>query len=143
MDILEEPKQETKTYLQFLLGNKQYAIEIDYVIEIIELQPVTEIPDMPANVTGVINLRGNVITLVDISQTLGLVKNEQERGCIVIVNIDDKKYGLVVDNVEAVLDIPQVNIDIPSGIDVNNSITKGTEKLEGGLCIVLDLTHLL
>ncbi len=137
MDIAIETNQSSSTYLQFFLGKKLYAIDIQYVTEIIEVQDVTEIPDMPSYVEGVINLRGNVITLVNICQKLNVKKDDDERGCIIIVNINSKKYGLVVDNVEAVIDIYEKDIEVPGGLDISNSITLGTAKMEKELCIIL------
>ena len=136
--------QNTHTYLQFYLGKKLYAIDIKFVTEIIEIQPVTEVPDMPPHVNGVINLRGRVITLVDICQKLKVQKDEEERGCIVIVNIQTKKYGLLVDNVRAVVGINKQDIEVPSGMrSTEDAKAIGTAKVEGKLCILLSAEKLV
>lgn len=133
----------SSTYLQFFLGKKLYAIDIECVTEIIEVQKVTEVPDMESYVEGVINLRGNIITLVDICQRLGVIKDEDERGCVIIVSVNDKKYGLIVDNVDAVINIDAKDIEVPGGLDVSRSMTMGTAKKNKELCIVLDTKRLI
>lgn len=142
MDVGTELKP-SSTYLQFLLGKKLYAIDIECVTEIIEVQTVTQVPDMKSYVEGVINLRGNIITLVDICQRLGVSKDKDERGCVIIVNVNDKKYGLIVDNVDAVTTINAKDIEVPGGLDTNKSMTIGTAKKNKELCIVLDTKKLI
>lgn len=108
-----EGVQEDK-YLTFLLCNEEYGIEIQYVTEIIGIQDITEVPDMPRYVKGVINLRGRVIPVMDVRLRFGLEERVyDDRTCIVVINIDGQAVGLVVDRVSEVLDIPKGDIEPP------------------------------
>ncbi len=99
-------------YLLFNLGNEVYGIDIKYVIEIIELQKITEVPDMPEYIKGVINLRGKIIPAMDLRIRFSIVKRAyNDRNCIIIVKVADKPVGLIVDTVEDVQDIPIDSIE--------------------------------
>lgn len=102
----EEDTQKDK-YLTFRLGDEDYGIEIRHVTEIVSIQHITEVPDLPAFVKGVINLRGQVIPIIDLRLRFGLQERPyDERTCVVITRIVDNSVGMVVDTVNEVLDIP-------------------------------------
>lgn len=93
-------------YLTFELGAESYGIEIQHVREIIGIQPVTTIPDVPAWICGVINLRGKVIPVASARRRFGLPDREADaRTCIIVVDVEQDWFGLVVDTVSEVLDI--------------------------------------
>lgn len=93
-------------YLTFKVHDEDYGIEIRYVIEIIGIQKITQIPDMPSFIKGVINLRGRVIPLIDIRLRFNLEEIEYgNRTCIVVVAVGDAYFGLIVDTVSEVVDI--------------------------------------
>src|SRR6056297_985281 len=102
----EDEVLDTK-YLMCKLGNEVFGIDIQHVTDIIELQRITEVPDMPPYVKGVINLRGQVIPIID----LRLRFNMEERGyddrtVITVVKIDDLSIGFIVDTATEVQEIP-------------------------------------
>jgi purine-binding chemotaxis protein CheW len=101
-------------YLTFRLGNEDYGIEIRYVTEIVGLQNITEVPDMPHFVKGVVNLRGQVIPVIDVRLRFNMESREyDERTCIVVVSINETMIGLVVDTVNEVRNIEEDSISPP------------------------------
>jgi len=140
----DEDVQEGK-YLTFLLGNEEYGIDIRNVTEIIGIQNVTDLPDTPPFVKGVINLRGKVIPVIDVRLRFSMEeKPYDDRTCIVVVNIRNMSVGLIVDTVSEVLDIPVK--DIEPAPKVNNSAgsryIQGLGKVGEKVKILLD-THML
>ena len=118
-DLLEdddedgEDTQEDK-YLTFVIGKEDFGIEIRYVTEIIGIQGITEVPDMPHYVKGVINLRGKVIPVMDVRLRFGVDERPyDDRTCIIVININDQPVGLIVDRVLEVLDIQKSEIEPP------------------------------
>ena len=98
----EEDTQQGK-YLTFNLAKEDYGIEIKYVTEIIGIQRITEVPDMPDFLKGVINLRGKIIPVMDVRIRFSLPAREyDDRTCIVVVDIEGRAMGLVVDRMNEV-----------------------------------------
>ena len=101
-------------YLLFNLGQEVYGIPISHVINIIELQKITEVPDMPAHIRGVINLRGSVIPVMDLRLRFRLPEREyDDRTCIIIVKVAEKSVGFICDTVAEVHDIAPGDIEAP------------------------------
>ena len=101
-------------YLTFRIASEDYGIEIRYVTEIVVMQQITQVPDMPKFIKGVINLRGTVISVLDMRSRFHLEEREyDDRTCIIVVNVDDLPVGLIVDSVNEVVDIPIDLIDPP------------------------------
>jgi purine-binding chemotaxis protein CheW len=130
-DLEGEDTQEGK-YLSFKIAGEQYGIEIRHVTEIVGRQKITEVPDMPGFVKGVINLRGNVIPVVDIRLRFHMEAREyDDRTCVIVVVVNDAPIGLVVDTVNEVINIPPGQISQPPQVakgEVNRYI-KGIEDL--------------
>ncbi len=107
-DDEDEDTQKDK-YLTFRIGGEFYAMEIKFVSEIVILNTeITKVPDMERFYRGVINLRGRIIPVMDMRLRFGMPEiNYDEKTCIVVVNIDEKLTGLVVERVSEVLDIPE------------------------------------
>ena len=142
----DEDVQENK-YLMCRLGNEIYGIDIRYVTDIIELQKITEVPDMPEYVQGVINLRGNVIPVIDLRLRFGMESREyDDRTVITVVNIEDYSIGFIVDTATEVQDIPEQNIDpapdFRSGGEKDKYIA-GLGKIEDRVTILLDVERLV
>lgn len=124
----ESQDSQGNKYLTFSLGDEEYGIEISNVTEIIGIQKITDLPETPYYVKGVINLRGKVIPLVDVRLRFQLPEIEyNDRTCIIVVNIQDMAVGLIVDTVCEVLDIRKSDID--STPTVNNK--SGNRYIEG------------
>jgi purine-binding chemotaxis protein CheW len=142
---LDEDTQKDK-YLTFHLGSEDYGIEIRHVTEIIGIQKITVIPEMPAYIKGVINLRGKIIPVMDVRLRFRLDERAyDERTCVIVVNIRESAIGLVVDTVSEVADIPESQIEAASGINGSraNAFIKGIGKLGEDIKIILDVDKLL
>ncbi|MDR1728575.1 MAG: chemotaxis protein CheW [Acidobacteriota bacterium] len=132
-------------FLTFRLANEDYGFEIRYVTEIIGIQKITDVPDLPRFVKGVINLRGKVIPVMDVRIRFNLPEREyDERTCIVVVNVEDKAVGLVVDKVNEVASIPEDQIEpAPHTGKGGPSYIQGIGKAGGEVKILLDVRRLL
>ena len=101
-------------YLTFNVGYGEYGIEINYVTEIIGVQEITPIPHTFDYVKGIINLRGTIVPIIDMRLRFGLDENEYtERTCIIVLSMGSVIIGLIVDEVQEVLDIDDESIQKP------------------------------
>ena len=141
----DEDAQKDK-FLTFLIGEEDYGIAIRHVTEIIGIQKITEVPQLPSHVKGVINLRGNVIPVMDVRLRFNLEERDyDDRTCIVVVNVDDTSVGLVVDAVQEVVDIPADDIQLPPQVSqqVNGGCIQGLGKVGDEVKILLDVEKIL
>ncbi len=137
-------------YLTFSLGAEQYGLEILKVREIIGYIEVTAVPQTPHHVKGVINLRGQVIPVIDLRAKFGMETAEvTEQSCIIVVEIAQEgrkcSMGIVVDRVQEVLDIAGGSIeDAPRfGTSVNTDFILGMGKVGDAVKILLDIDKVL
>ena len=133
-------------YLTFGLAEEEYGLEILKVREIIGMMGITPVPRTPPFVRGVINLRGNVIAVVDLRSKFGMAQADQtDQTCIIVVNVLALEIGIVVDKVLEVLDIASADIeDSPSfGEMVNTDFILGMGKTDGHVTILLDISRVL
>lgn len=137
-------------YLTFSLGAEEYGLEILKVREIIGYIDVTAVPQTPHHVRGVINLRGQVIPVVDLRAKFGMETAEvTDQSCIIVVEIvqGSRKcsMGIVVDRVQEVLDIAGENIeDAPQfGATVRTDFILGMGKVGNSVKILLDIDKVL
>ena len=133
-------------YLTFSLGEEECGINIQNITEIIGLQKITEMPDAPPYVRGVINLRGKVIPIIDMRLRFGVAEREyDDRTCIIVVMVDNISVGLVVDTVAEVLDIQPGNIDPPPRIvhEGSHNFIEGLGRVEKDVIILLDIQKVL
>ena len=137
-------------YLTFALGPEEYGLEILKVREIIGYMAITAVPQMPAYVKGVINLRGQVIPVIDLRSKFGMnTATVTEETCIIVVEIrqDGRKFstGIVVDHVQEVLDIDGENIEEAPQFDssVNTDFIMGMGKIGDSVKILLDIDKVL
>ena len=143
------PGQEHGQYLTFLLGGEMFAIGILGIKEIIEYGSLTTVPMMPEFIRGVINLRGAVVPVVDLSARFGRMSTEvTRRSCIVIIEagVQEKHdIGVVVDSVSEVLEIPGSEIEpAPSfGAKIRSDFIHGMGKVDGRFVIILDANRVL
>ncbi len=133
-------------YVIFKLYNEYYGINIDSVIAIEKMENITRIPNSPHYVKGVINLRGEVITLIDLKSKLNIEINEDiNNSRIIVVSTEEIVAGLLVDSSSEVIEIESQDIDNPPDAEGNDTLmyTKGIGKVNGRLIILLDLTKIL
>jgi len=141
----EEDTQKGK-YLIFSLDKEEYGIEIKYITEIIGIQEITQVPELPLYVKGVINLRGKIIPVMDVRLRFKkLAREYDDRTCIVIVEIDDVSVGLVVDRVSEVVNISEEEISKPPVLSKSSqkNYIKGIGKLENEAKILLAVDRLI
>jgi purine-binding chemotaxis protein CheW len=137
-------------YLTFALAREEYGLEILKVREIIGYMNITAIPQTPAYVKGVINLRGQVIPVIDLRAKFGMdTADITEETCIIVVEIAQKgrkfNTGIVVDHVQEVLDIDGDNIEEAPhfGSSVNTDFILGMGKVGESVKILLDIDKVL
>ena len=143
---------EEKQYLTFMLGGEMFSISILCIKEIIWYANLTEVPMMPACIRGVINLRGAVVPVLDLSNRFGKPSTPViKSSCIVIVEVptaiegEHLNMGVVVDSVQAVLEIPTSEIEpAPSfGAKIRPDFIEGIAKVNGKFVILLNVKRVL
>lgn len=137
---MDEDTQKDK-YLTFTLGEELYGIDIRAVIEIIGIMPITKVPEVPAYVQGIINLRGKIIPVVDMRLRFGQeYRPYSDRTCVIIISVNDVLIGLIIDGVSEVLTIPENSIVPPPELkSVRNRYVKNIGKLsEEKVVLLLD-----
>lgn len=142
---LEEDTQHGR-FLTFSLGEEVFGIEIKYVTEIIGMQSITKVPEVPDYIKGIINLRGKIIPVIDVRLKFGKEAIEyNDRTCIVVIDIEEISVGLIVDNVEEVLTIDDEAIAPPPAnkTGFENRFMKGIGKVGGKVQLLLDCERLL
>ena len=137
-------------YLTFALGPEEYGLEILKVREIIGYMDITAVPQTPQHVKGVINLRGQVIPVIDLRTKFGMETAEiTEESCIIVVEINQGNRsfstGIVVDHVQEVLDIAGQDIEeAPQfGASVDTDFILGMGKIGDTVKILLDIDKVL
>ncbi len=110
--------------LTFQVGQQEYAIDIMSVREIRGWSKATPLPHAPAFVRGVINLRGTVLTIVDLAERLGMGRTEaSERNVIIVVHTGKETVGLLVDAVSDILAINKSDLQVPPEMSADNNQT--------------------
>ena len=138
-------------YLTFALGDESYAVDVRKVREIIRLTCITSVPQMPNFIRGVSNLRGKIIPVIDLRIRFGLQSAATtDKTCIVVVQIQTgtrawRETGLVVDNVEEVLNLAANEIEeTPDfGSQVDTEYLLGMAKIKGVVKMLLDIDRVL
>jgi purine-binding chemotaxis protein CheW len=137
-------------YLTVVLDNEAYGIAVLKVREIIRMQKITTVPQMPEYVKGVINLRGRVIPVVDLRVKFGLKAVVAERTCIVVVQVQVAagnvvQMGLIVDSVEEVAQLSATEIEpTPEfGARVDTTYLLGLAKVKGAVKTLLDIDRVV
>lgn len=146
MEEGEDEDTQKGKYLTFVLSKEEYGIEISHVKQIIGMQNITEVPDKPDYIMGVINLRGTVIPIMDVRLRFAMEKKTyDDRTCIVVTNVDDKTVGLIVDTVAEVLDIPAAQIEEPPKVNKGEAskFIKGIGKAGDKVKIILNIETLV
>ncbi len=135
-------------YLTFALGNEAdfqvYGLEICHVIEIIQMQRITKVPDVDACILGVINLRGKVIPVVDLRASFIMgPAHDQVRKCIIVVDFEGLETGLIVDEMRDVVYISEENIQEPPATRdyKGKNFVQGIGKLNEEIILLLDLAR--
>ena len=139
----EEDTQKDK-YLTFRLGEEIYGIDISVVIEIIGIQPITSVPEVPDYVQGIINLRGKIIPVMDVRLRFRReFQAYHDRTCIVVIEVRGVLIGLIVDGVSEVLGIPETEVVPPPELKASrNKYIRGIGKTGSSVTLLLDWNKL-
>lgn len=129
----------------FRLGSEEFGVDITQVREIIKVPAITRIPNSPPFIEGVINLRGQITTVMDLRKRLGIATSKANENRIIIVEVGKNTIGMIVDSVTEVLRLPSNDIEetptAASGVDAE--YIRGVGKLKDRLLILLDLNKVL
>jgi purine-binding chemotaxis protein CheW len=130
----------------FRVGRETFGVPIRLVHEIVRLPEITSVPDSPHHVEGVINLRGKIVSVIDLRKRFGekeLTRNKKNR--ILVTEVEGKMVGLIVDAASEVLKIPETQVELPPPVleEGEANYVTGLGKLGGRLIILIDLTKVL
>jgi purine-binding chemotaxis protein CheW len=130
----------------FRIGRETFGVPIALVHEIVRVPEITAVPDSPCYVEGVINLRGKIVSVIDLRKRFGekeITRNKKNR--ILVTETDGKMVGLIVDAASEVMKVPESEVEPPPPVfdeaDVN--YVTGLGKLQGRLIILIDLSKVL
>jgi purine-binding chemotaxis protein CheW len=148
LSIFSEAEDIENVYLTFDVEDEEYAVNIAYVTEIVGMQKISEVPDVPKFIKGVINLRGRVIPVMDMRLRFGLPWREySDRTTVIVLELEGVPTGLVVDQVTDVMSISQEAIAPPPRWrgegEQQTTVVQGLGKREDGVSIILDVPRLL
>jgi purine-binding chemotaxis protein CheW len=138
--------EELLQLVSFKIGDAEFGVDILRVQEINKMMELTIVPNTPSFIEGVVNLRGRIIPVLNLRTKLGLeIKEYDSETRIIVVELDDKTIGFIVDEVKEVLRIPKSITEQPPEIvaGVDSEYITAIGKLEDRLLILLDLTKIL
>jgi len=132
---------ENKQYVGFMMGSEHYGVDIMAVEEIIRPIDITPVPRAPSFVEGIINLRGRIIPVVDLRNRLRIpITGNADNMRIVVMKIDNRRLGFIVDKVEEVMHIAVDHIELPSGVSsLSHHYVEGVARTKKGMVILLDI----
>mgnify|MGYP006272865921 CR=1 FL=1 len=133
-------------YVTFRLADETYAINVMQVQEVLRVSEIAPVPGAPHYVLGIINLRGNVVTVIDARRRMGLPDKEPDDASrVVIIEVNGQVIGILVDSVAEVIELAAKEVDpAPNvGNDESSKYIQGVASREGELTIVVDLNKLL
>ena len=130
----------------FRIGKETFGVPIGLVHEIVRVPEITAVPDAPDYVEGVINLRGKIISIIDLRKRFGETKiAASPKNRILVAEIEKRLVGLIVDAASEVIRLPHSEIDAPPEVFEESEVkyVTGVGKLNGRLVILIDLTKIL
>lgn len=138
--------EKIRQFVEFKLGEEEYGVDILQVKTIERMMPITRVPKAPPFVEGVINLRGEIVPVIDLKKKFDLAQSGiTDNTRIIIVTLEDITVGMIVDSATEVIQLPQEAIEpapsITGGIDSN--FLDGVGKIDGQLLILLNLSKVL
>lgn len=136
----------TLQIIVFTVGNEDYGLEIEKIQEVIRMKPIKQLPRTPPFVLGVMNLRGNIIPVIGLREKFGLESFQYNQFTrIIVVNHKGKFVGMVVDEVNRVINVPMNNIEgNPEMVNDNTrALVRGVARLQDQVIILVELDYLL
>lgn len=144
-DDFEEDNIKDK-YMTFILGSEQLGVPISYIMEIIRMQKITELPNVENYIEGVMNLRGRVIPVINMRKRFNMGPKEyDDKTCIIVIDYHKLNIGIIVDEILEVIDIPSNDVDIAPQTNKGScsNFIAGMGKINNTVKIILDIDRLL
>lgn len=145
-DVNEGSTDLIERYLEFKLGTENYAVQLLKIKEVIPHPETTPLPNGPSHFLGIMNLRGQIISVVDLRKKLKIAVNDEEsENAVIIMNFDGISIGLVVDSIDKVLNVSKSEISEVPEVEsaVNGKYIQGIYKQEDNLIVLLNLEKVL
>lgn len=142
LEVENEENSDGQKYLQFDLGTEGYAVHLLLVKEVIPLPETTALPNSPAHYVGIMNLRGQIISIVDLRKKLKITPSEKtDDNAVVIVELEGICIGLIVDGINRVIKIKKEDVsEVPEvGSQLNAKYMEGVYQGDDHLIVMLDL----
>ncbi len=145
----DENRQGSADHIQYVtvvIGGQLFGLPISQVHDVFVPEKVTRVPLAPPEVEGVLNLRGRIVTAINMRRKLHLKPNDADQGMMAVgIEYKGESYGLVIDAVGEVLNLPRAEMEVnPSNLDYRwAEISGGVHRLDGRLMVVLDVERLL
>jgi purine-binding chemotaxis protein CheW len=148
METLKDRREtgELRQFISFSVGEEEYGLELLRVKEVIRIREITWLPKAPTFVKGIINLRGDVIPIIDLRDKFGLESRENTASTrVIVVEVDTRLMGMVVDSASQVVRIPADQIDPPPPVlgGFSKEFITGVGKLDDKLIILLNTDAIL
>ena len=146
MDNNNDDNTTKDLFLTFRIASEEYAIEVNFIKEIITICPVTVVPETPTFIKGIINLRGDIVPVISVRSRFGLPEADYDDAtCIIVLDFDDYIIGLIADRVTGVVTIPEENVSPPPSAKLaySNEYVKSIGKTADGVKLLLDIYKLL
>ena len=143
---LEAEESLDEMYLTFMLADDEFGINISYVTEIIGILAITFVPDLPSYVKGIINLRGQIIPVIDIRLRFQKEPKEyNDRTCVIVLQINDLSIGFIVDSVASCCAIPHESVidPPPSQRHYHQKYVSGIGRMIDKIVLILDCEKLI
>ena len=137
---------ELSLLISFIVGDEEYGLDILRVKEVIRIREITRLPRAPSFVKGIINLRGDVIPIIDLRDKFGLEHQDYtSKTRVIVVDVDDRLVGMVVDAASQVVRMPRDRIEPPPPIagGLSAEFIRGVGKLDERLIILLNIDRIL
>lgn len=145
-EILDSEDTTKDKFLTFVIDGDEYGIEIDNIKEIIKITKITTVPESPSYVEGIINLRGDIVPVIDVRKRFSKPSKEYDAlTCIVVIDYVKYRIGLIVDSVNEVVYIHEEDILPPPNSKLNyyNQFIRNIGRAEDGVKLLLDLEKFL
>jgi purine-binding chemotaxis protein CheW len=129
----------------FQIGRETYGVPITSLHEIVRVPEITAVPDAPDYLEGVINLRGKIVSVMDLRKRFGQKVEAKRRNRILVVEHSGRLAGLIVDSASEVVKIPSADVEAPPAVFQEGGLNcvTGLGKVQGRLIVLLDMTKLL
>lgn len=144
--LQQEEDDQKNNFMTFRCGEEYYGIEICYVVEILTVQKITEVPETEHYIKGLINMRGKIVPVIDVRRRFGKEELEyNDRTCIIVIHVRDQLIGLIVDTIAEVVNIEKGEVAPPPHLENGRAgdYVMGIGKVGDEVKLLLDPEKLL